>query len=218
MIKNYFCKLHFLIQYEKFTISSSCLFYQLQFYTCYLTRLLKIRKPKNAVSDIVTSESDESISTSLRVAYINIDSLNNQYEYIKDQTAFLEKEGVKIQGKIQYKLKQAENRQAELQEQLQGMTQQQFEEAQMEMQKMQYDLQEYENKQSQKLQSLQFESQEQIQLKLDSFLLPYKDQYDFIFSYAKGTELMHANQSFEITEEIIGKMNADYATSKVVGE
>ena len=166
-----------------------------------------------STEEVAETEVDEE-ANQLRLAYINIDSLNSQYKYIVDQTELLEKETSKVKARIQNKLKQAENRQAELQEQLPGMTQQQFEAAQAEMQKMQYDLQDYESRQSQKLQELQIETQDKIQEQLDSFLTPYKEDYDFIFSYARGTELMHANVSFEITEELVSKMNAAYEASK----
>jgi len=162
--------------------------------------------------DVTTEEVDAAVEEEkdVKFAYINIDSLDNQYKYIKDQYEILEKENSKVQSRIQNKMKQAENRQAELQQQLPGMTQSQFEAAQKELEKMQYDFQNYQNQQAQILQDIQMATQEKIKSQLDSFLTPYKEKYDFIFSYAQGTELMHANEAHEITQEVISEMNAAY--------
>lgn len=162
--------------------------------------------------------SDTKIEYPVKIAFINIDSLNDQYDFIKDQTEILEIEGSRIQSNIQNKIKTAENRQAQLQKQAPTMTQQQYEAADQEMQQMQYNLQSYRSAQSQKLQDIQLESQNKIQEQLDSFLIPYKNKYDFIFSFAKGTEMIYGNESYDITSEIIQEMNDAYKADKIETE
>lgn len=168
----------------------------------------KVEEPVEVEEQVIEDEPD------FKVAYINIDSLNNNYQFILDNTEKLELEGKKIQSRIQNKYKKADNRMAELQQQLPTMTQAQYQAAEKEMQDLGIEIQNYEKAQGEKLQKMQIKLQEQIQNQLDSFLIPFKSEYDFIFSFGEGSQMLHGKTQYEITDSLLGIMNEAYFESK----
>jgi len=149
---------------------------------------------------------------SIKIACLNMDSLNANYDFIIDQSVVIEEEAKKIQYNIQNRYKKAEQRNAEIQ-QSNPTSQAQYDALQKELYDLQTDLQNYEQAQSLKIQNIQADFQDQMKLALDSCLIPYKDEYTFIFSYGEGSELIHANDAYEISAMIIEELNANYQES-----
>jgi len=165
--------------------------------------------------EIVVAEQEE--DQSIKIACVNMDSLNANFQFIEDQSVVLESEAKRIQANIQKKYKQAEKRNAEIQ-QTTPTNQAQYDALEKELYDLQANLQAFEQTESAKLQKMQLDLEDQIKMALDTCLEPYRETYDFIFSYGSGSQLMHAKDMYELSEEIIVKMNSNYEATKETEE
>jgi outer membrane protein len=164
----------------------------------------------NSEPDTVTEVSSN--NNPVKIAYIDTDSLNVHYEYVKDITAELNKEIAKKERRLERKTTKLQSEFTQLQRMSPNMTPQQLQGAQQRAVEMEREVQTLQNDLSIELNEEQAEMQIKLVEKLDSFMTKYNEteQYDYILKKFAGSEILIAKDAYDITDTIISLLNEDY--------
>lgn len=157
--------------------------------------------------------------TALKIAYIDIDSLEANYEYLKEKKEEFEKRQIEVEGELQRAATKLQGEYESLQKRAQSgtLSQTEGEAAQKRLMQGQQSLEMRKQSLTEQLLNDRDSFNVKLQRKLDSFLMDYnKDRnYDFILRYSKEggaivSPIMLANPDFDITEDVIKGMNKNY--------
>ncbi len=152
--------------------------------------------------------------TGAKIAYVNIDSLEEHYELLKTHREEFKKRKEQMEGELQQSAQQMQNKAQDIQKKAQAQTlsQSEYEAAQKQYLMMQQSLESRNQALTEQLMKEQEEMNKDLKKRLDAYLETYnKDKhYDFILSYSAngGSPIMYANKQFEITKDVIAGMNA----------
>lgn len=151
-----------------------------------------------------------------RLAYFDMDSIENRYTYIKEVREQLKVKEQAISGEMNGLKKGYMERIQQLQSKAQTMSQQEGEAAQAEINQMQQKLQQREAELTQSLQGEQFKMMQDINKKIEDFLKSFnqKKQFAFIFSHQPGDFIYYKDSSCNITNDIVNGLNAAAAAEK----
>ena len=168
----------------------------------------------NVEEPVLTGQT--SFNNTMKIAFIDTDSLNLHYEYVKDITEELNKEIKKKDRRLERKTTKLQNEFNQLQRMSANMTQMQMQAAQQRAVEMEREIQVMQNDLSEELNEEQMEMQLKLVEKLDSFMNRYNqtEQYDYILKKFNGSEILVANDALDITDTIIALLNEDYLKSK----
>jgi outer membrane protein len=156
-----------------------------------------------------------------KIAFVNIDSLEEHYELLKSKRADFKKQQEQMEGELQASYQQMQQKAEGVQKraQSQSITESEYKSAEKELMLMQQSLESRKQSLTDKLLKQQEEFSKELKRNLDAYLESYnKDKhYDFILSYSAngGSPIMYANKQYEITKDVIAGMNA---TSKGEGK
>ena len=174
-------------------------------------------KGKKSGTTHTTTQSTKTNSETqgLKLAFVNADTLNKYYLYLKDQEAAFKKKQDAYEGEMANKEKALQNEFAAFQKKIQGgtMTQAEGEATQKRLGQQQQALEKLHQTISAEIAKEQMAIQDEFQKKLDEFLAKFNEerQYDFIFTYLKsGGPILYANKAYDITQEVLDAMNEDY--------
>ncbi len=150
-----------------------------------------------------------------RVAYIDLDSLQNNYTYYKKIKAEFEKKQEAANNEISSLQKKYQTRAMQLQQKGSTMTQQEQESAMQEMNKMQQDLQAKKQVIDNDLYNTNSKMKEDILSRIQNYLKEYnKDgRYSYIFSYEPGF-MFYKDSTLNITPDVINGLNELYSENK----
>lgn len=152
----------------------------------------------------------------LKIAFINTDTLNARYEYVKDITDELNKEIDKKQRRLERKTTKLQSEFNQLQRLSSTMTPTQLQAAQQRAVEMENEIKVMQNDLSEELNEEQMQLQLKLVARLDSFMLKYNEtaQFDYILKKFNGCEILLADDSFNITDTIVKLLNEDYLKNK----
>ena len=161
-------------------------------------------------------------TTSLKIAYIEIDTLMSQYNFCKDYTIVMNKKGENIRATLTQKERALQNKAAELQnkyETNQFTTKEQVEQAQLTLQRQQQDLQELSDRLTNEFANEQNKYNQEMRDSIQSFLKDYnkKKHFDYILSKA-GDNILVANPLYDITDDVVKGLNKRYKRNNEVEE
>ena len=150
-----------------------------------------------------------------KVAYIDLDSLQNNYAYYKKIKADFEKKQEAANNEITGLQKKYQNRAMQLQQKGPAMNQQEQESAMQEMNKMQQDLQTKKQSIDNDLYNTNSKMKEDILSRIQNYLKEYnKDgKYSYIFSYEPGF-MFYKDSTLNITPDVIAGLNEMYTESE----
>jgi|ERR1017187_5248014 outer membrane protein len=170
-------------------------------------RSLRKDSPTNLIQKADPGHNMES-----KVAYIDLDSLENNYGYYKKIKAEFERKQADANIEIGNMQKKYQNRAMQLQQKSAGMNQQEQESAMQEINKMQQDLQSRKQTIDNDLYNYNSKMKEDILSRIQNFLKDYnKDgRYSYIFSYEPGF-MFYKDSSLNITPDVISGLNKLYA-------
>lgn len=151
-------------------------------------------------------------TTEIKVAFIYGDTINEKYNFLIDAQDELEKEQKVIEERINRKLRKAENRAMELQKQAATMTQLQVQEAQLELQNLDIEIQQFQEKLATEFRKREIELQSEYTERVDKILDEYNKEghYDIILNFQVGGNLLWIKDKFDITQEVLTKLNDQY--------
>jgi len=167
----------------------------------------------------VSSSDSTDISGQLPIAYINIDSLLSNYAYSKDLNEVLIRKRENAQATLTQKARQLDTEMREFQRKHENnafLSEQSFKSQQQALVKKQQDLQALEENLTQDLVKEQQKMNEQLRDSIYKFLVTYnKDKkYQMILSNTMNDNIMVADQAYNITDEVVEILNANYKKNK----
>ncbi len=181
---------------------------------------LHFSKSKNDSSQSGTA-AVSNIPVTGKIAYVDIDTLEANYEYLKTKKEDFKQRQAQMEGELEssYQKMQADAAEVQKKNQAGTLSQAEGEAAQKRLGQMQQSLQTRKDALTQQLVKEQEDFNKDLKGRLDAFLSDYnKDKhFDYIFSYsasAAGT-ILYANTGLNITEEVIKGLND---LSKKTGE
>lgn len=150
-----------------------------------------------------------------KVAYIDLDSLQNNYTYYKKIKADFERKQSAANDEIGGMQKKYQARAMQLQQKGSTMNQQEQEAAMQEINKMQQDLQSRKQEIDNDLYNYNSKMKEDILTRIQNFLKDYnKDgRYSYIFSYEPGF-MFYKDSTLNITSDVIAGLNSLYSENK----
>lgn len=168
--------------------------------------------------NVMLSDSTACLET-LPVAYINVDSLLQNYEYSKDLNEVLIKKRENAQATLIEKARKLEAEIQEFQRKRETnafVSEQSFKNQQESIMKKQRDLQELEAKLTDQLAKEQQNLNDQLRDTIYKFLRTYnKDkQFQMILSNTMNDNILLANPTYNITNEVVEELNQAYVKSK----
>lgn len=158
-------------------------------------------------------------SSNLPIAYVNLDSLNVSYKYIEDLNKKFDQKKYKALRK--YEAEEIELREAaqSFQENIQsGVYKSEAEAAQrqQQLQEQAYNIETRKAKDAEKLQREQSELIGKINNNVAAYLKKYSKEFNYSYILASGSfsNILYANDSLDITKEVLKGLNSEYSKSK----
>ncbi|MBW6492275.1 MAG: OmpH family outer membrane protein [Lentimicrobium sp.] len=154
---------------------------------------------------------------SLALAYVNSDSILVHYDLVKSMRASLETKTLALEAELKRKQASFEKDAAYFQEQVNKQTiseasaQEIYAELMAEQQKL-YELRE---RYSGQIAQQEYDLNLVLIDSLNNFLKRYNEKmnFDYIFSYSRGGNILVANDSLDITDKVIRLINEEYSAS-----
>jgi len=157
-----------------------------------------------------------------RIVYVNTDTLLNQYDYYKDIVKSSENKRFRLETDIANKAKNFQNKVAFFQQKVQqgGMTQEQGQTAQAQLQQEEQSIMAFRDKAAQDLAKEDGKKTEDVLNNIQSFLKEFNagDKYDMVIGYSKGGGVLFAKEDLDITKSVLEGLNKKYADDKKSGK
>jgi len=184
----------------------------------------KSHEPKQDSSDKIVSEKSQEPSDSLdfnsagapKIAYVLGDSINEKYQYLLDKQDDLIQRNRKSDAKVRREMESAQERYMVLMQKAQQggfSSEAEAMAAETELQQMQIRIEELQQEESESLarseRALQLEFFERVQ----KFLSTYSEEndIDMVMNIQMGGSVLYGKNSFDVTSDVIKKMNQEYA-------
>ncbi|HEU4553059.1 MAG TPA: OmpH family outer membrane protein [Chitinophaga sp.] len=148
----------------------------------------------------------------LRIAYVDLDSVEARYEYFKEKKAELEKRQQAIDNELKANVRALQNEAADFQRRANAnqLTQSEGEAAQRSLMEKQQQLEAKRQNLSQQYMEQEAKFNEDLQKRLDNFLKTFNadKKYSFIFSYRAGaSNILYKDEALDITAPVIEGLN-----------
>jgi outer membrane protein len=162
------------------------------------------------------SETAKAGSTNIKIAYVEVDSIMSQYKFCKEYSLILQKKSQNIQNTVAQKGQALQAAAANFQQKVQqnAYTREQAEAIQGGLQKQNADLQALQQRLGNEFQAETDKFNTALRDSIKHFLAIYnKDKkYSIILSKA-GDNLLYADKSYDITNEVIAGLNKAYKST-----
>ena len=148
-----------------------------------------------------------------RIAYVDMDTLQAKYEYLKAGKASLEKESEDLEAELAGMSKNMQSVYNSLaaKEQSKSLSPIEREDGQKKLQQMQQNMEARKQNGGAALMKKTDEFTKQLQAKLDAYLLKYNadKHFDYVLQYQKGGMVLLANPALNITDDVIKGLDAE---------
>ena len=172
---------------------------------------------QNSQAENKSESNTKAAPTSMKIAYVEVDSIMSQYKFCKDYSLILQKKGQNIQSTLASKQQALQAAAANFQQKVQqnAYTREQAEAIQAGLQKQSADLQGLNQRLSNEFQVETEKYNVALRDSLRHFLNEYnKDKkYSLILSKA-GDNLLYADKAFDITNDVVAGLNKAYKPVK----
>jgi outer membrane protein len=188
----------------------------------------QVSDSKKPTSDIISDEKVESVDSILSkskvldfpIAYVNIDTIAEKFEYFKQQRKSLETSYTAKINQLTARQKQIESEFARIQKEIQDgttklVTTEDIQRKEMEFQQKAQDL----YMENQKIEDEHGKASEKlidgINKSIDEFLKKYKENMNYSYVFQKGgmvgAPLLYADERLDITDDVLKALNIEYA-------
>ena len=172
---------------------------------------------QNSQAENKSESNTKAAPTSMKIAYVEVDSIMSQYKFCKDYSLILQKKGQNIQSTLASKQQALQAAAANFHQKVQqnAYTREQAEAIQAGLQKQSADLQGLNQRLSNEFQVETEKYNAALRDSLRHFLNEYnKDKkYSLILSKA-GDNLLYADKAFDITNDVVAGLNKAYKPVK----
>ena len=161
------------------------------------------------------SDTPQKVPASLKIAYVEVDSIMSQYKFCKDYSLILQRKGQNIKSTLaakQQQLQAAANFQQKMQQN--AYTREQAEAINANLQKQNADLQMLDQRLTNEFQNETEKYNNALRDSIQHYLKIYNQDkhYSLILSKA-GDNLLYADKAFDITNEVVAGLNKAYKPS-----
>lgn len=154
-------------------------------------------------------------SSSLRqLAYVNSDSLLQNYDYFKDKAEELEAKRAKLEAEYTNRAQGLQNEINDFQRNMQNMTMAQARAVEENLTQKQQNLIRYQQTLQQELMNDENLVNNELYDNVANYLEEYgrRNNLQLVLTYTKGSGVLYANDSLDITQEVIVGLNEAYST------
>jgi outer membrane protein len=154
-----------------------------------------------------------------KIVFVNTDVINEKFDYVKELSAAAKNNQLSLESIYKKKATDLQNRYQEIQQKAsQGLlSDNQTRDAQEELAKGKQELDQLEGKQQQLMEQIQRDNEKVLNMVMD-YIKEYNksSQYNYILAYSRSamSPVMDANESLDITNEIVEGLNAQYKAKK----
>ncbi len=162
-------------------------------------------------------DTDTLVLADARIAYFNMDSVQQGYTLVKESADRVRAEARKLEGDLQREIQKAQARAQELaQKDHTYSTQAQLQADQEEFQNLQIRIQELRERSQDRFDEMQMRMLSEIGREIEGFLTEYNSRagFDYIFSIQDGGQIWVGNDRLDITREVVNGLNARHRASK----
>ena len=155
-----------------------------------------------------------------KIAYVNSDTLLNQYDFFKTKRAELEKKAEGLQKDYDNRVKALQNEIANFQQNAGSMTINQAKAAEENLQKKQQNLLQYQQNLSQELMTEEGKVNDELYAKVSEYLKEMGQQQDFklVLTYTKNSGVLYADDSLNITQALVQGLNEAYQQDSLAAD
>ena len=169
-----------------------------------------------------TTETGTSQSGGVKIAYVELDTLMNQYQLYKDYSEVLTRKGNNIQNTLAKKQRTLESHAAAVQKKYESngfTTRDELERAQASIQREQQELAQLADRLNSEFNEEQARINTEAKDSIQSFLKRYNKtkKFDYVMIKA-GDNLLIANPKYNITNDIVKGLNKQYKVKPEVAE
>ncbi len=166
----------------------------------------------NVSNEVAISPALKSNNSPLTV-YVNGDSLLNNYEFFKKSKKDFEDKGKRTENAILAKRSALEKEFNDYQQTASSMTPEQRARVEESLMKKEQDFKSYSESAAGKLQEEQDKFNEHLFDKVAAYLKEFSKgkNYKIVLNYTKGTGILFANDSLDITADVLKGLNEEYA-------
>lgn len=154
----------------------------------------------------------------LNVVFVNIDTLNEHYQFVTDLKKELESHGGKLQNEVLSEQASLQKEFNDLQTLIQGnvVTEERANAIYQNLLKKQQSLEEKKNRYTQEVAEKEYTTQMTLLDTLDAFLKRFNAtyRYDYILGYKTAGEILIANDTLDITKVVLDELNKEYNAHK----
>jgi outer membrane protein len=150
----------------------------------------------------------------ISVAFVNNDSILSNYDLVKKMRADLEAKGRRLEGEVAAKQKAFEKDAAYFQEQVKkkAISDQSAQEIYGQLQQNQQSIYQLRDRYAAELQQSEMDMNVALIDSVMNFLKRYNDKYkfDYILGFTKGGNILFANDTLDVTQDVIKELNSAY--------
>ncbi len=173
---------------------------------------------ETGVVRLVANEGDPSTGL-MPVAYVNVDSLLENYSYARDLNEIILKKAENSRASVNQKAASLQKEMEDFQRKITNnafLTQERAEQEQQRLLNKRQELQDLDTRLSQELMAEQQRLNEQLRDSIVNQLRVFNQDKGFqvIFSNTAGDNILLANDAYDITAELLDYLNKNYATNK----
>ncbi len=145
-------------------------------------------------------------------AYVNVDSLLNNYDYFKVTRTQLEDRRKKLETEIAGRTRSLENEVVSAQRKANTMTLEQAQLTEQNLRRKEQELVRYQNDAARQLAEEEQKKNEELINNISLYLKKHTEDkpYKIVFGYSKGGGILYATDSLDITQEVLKGLNQDY--------
>lgn len=181
--------------------------------------ILFFTSQRSVAPELVTGDSAQvSLLKGPSIVYVNIDSLNEHYEFVKVLKQNLESAGNRLQREVLGEQDALEKEAAEFQRKIStnSITEDQARVVYEELMMKQQALMDKKERYTQQVAEQEFSMNVQLLDTVNSFLARFNRTfgYDYILAYRTAGEILTANDSLDITRQVLVLLNKEYAARK----
>ena len=162
------------------------------------------------------SDTPQKVPASLKIGYVEVDSIMSQYKFCKDYSLILQRKGQNIKSTLAAKQQQLQAAAANFQQKMQqnAYTREQAEAINANLQKQNADLQMLDQRLTNEFQNETEKYNNALRDSIQHYLKIYNQDkhYSLILSKA-GDNLLYADKAFDITNEVVAGLNKAYKPS-----
>lgn len=180
--------------------------------------VMQFAKPSSkTITDTKVVKDPNDSAPHLRVAYVDLDSIQKYYEFFKLKNADIETDKQRIENQIQAEFNKLEKDRMDFLKKGQSITQQEAEAFQQQYQTRYQQIGQHQQTLQNQHLDKQAKAIDDIQKKINDYLKVYNanGKYHFIFSTQEGNPtLYYKDTAFNITQQVIKGLNEEYKNTK----